>query len=261
VEFSKNNHIDIQQELDGYPLVNHGIKLTGGFKSSLIVYLIAKEIHENNAKGTITPLCTVVQGMSYQRIKAEEVIRWISKQFPSVEFKTMISNTQTNNYDVELELWTNNKNDINKVNDLSKLGFFPKGNEGKPEGFQHRLIDSVWSGDSARVSKEVEASFLLDDDEYHLTHRGFEEQEVQDYRAFTPFINLNSKDILDLYKEHDIQDSLLPLTYNCSTFKDSFDEPCGRCPECQERMWANNIVNPPAPNDTLEQALRDYPIG
>ena len=39
--------LNITQEIENFPIEVHGVKSTGGLKSALIIYLLAKEIQVN----------------------------------------------------------------------------------------------------------------------------------------------------------------------------------------------------------------------
>ena len=128
--------------------------------------------------------------------------------------------------------------------------------------FQHRLVDTVWTGESARASVEDVAVFLANVDEtYHLEDRGFDDEPVQDGRFFNPFINLTTLDIIKLYKEHGLEETLLPLTYSCDEWSNDYTKPCGVCSNCLEREWAITSVFPLEPHTTLESALANYNMG
>ncbi len=252
--------LDITQELDDFPISIHGVKTTGGLKSALVLYLLAREIQVSQYKQSIRPLVSVVEGKGYQLIKTEQIIKWVSNQFPDVEFLEPVRTIYANNYDIDTDSWTSKQHEVNPIDDLSRKAFFPQGHENTPKGFNQRLVDVVWTGDSARASEEEVESFNTDDS-YHLEARGFELEQVQDGRFFNPFINLTTLEIISLYKEHELGDSLLPLTYSCNVWQSDFQSPCGRCSNCLEREWAINNVYPPEPHSTLESALENYNIG
>lgn len=58
-----------------------------------------------------------------------------------------------------------------------------------------------------------------------------------DDKLYTPFINLNKKDIAEMYKTLGIVDTLFPVTNSCEGDMVNFNH-CGVCWWCQEREWA-----------------------
>lgn len=58
-----------------------------------------------------------------------------------------------------------------------------------------------------------------------------------DQRAYVPFVNLNKKDIADLYNACGVLDQLFPKTRSCET-QSHIGSHCGKCWWCEERLWA-----------------------
>lgn len=60
---------------------------------------------------------------------------------------------------------------------------------------------------------------------------------VLDERVYVPFVNLNKKDIANMYQELGIVDTLFVVTRSC---EDSIHvgAHCGRCFWCEDRKWA-----------------------
>jgi hypothetical protein len=52
-----------------------------------------------------------------------------------------------------------------------------------------------------------------------------------------PFINIDKKEIANMYKELNLLDSLFPITGSCESLQHPTGH-CGRCWWCQERSWA-----------------------
>ena len=52
-----------------------------------------------------------------------------------------------------------------------------------------------------------------------------------------PFVNLDKKQIADLYKQHNLLDSLFPLTNSCG-YHGPVNSHCETCWFCRERLWA-----------------------
>ena len=60
---------------------------------------------------------------------------------------------------------------------------------------------------------------------------------------YTPWSLIDKQGLGKLYKEHDLMESLFPLTYSCEYYSrdkmygDVGDKHCGKCWWCQEREW------------------------
>lgn len=58
-----------------------------------------------------------------------------------------------------------------------------------------------------------------------------------DNKMYHPFINLDKKDIKKLYDELNVLSEIFPLTRSCESTIE-FENHCGHCWWCEERMWA-----------------------
>lgn len=56
---------------------------------------------------------------------------------------------------------------------------------------------------------------------------------------YRPFLKIDKKAVVNLYKDRDIFDELFPLTYSCIG-KDMYPDVCGSCFWCKEREWATS---------------------
>lgn len=57
-----------------------------------------------------------------------------------------------------------------------------------------------------------------------------------DERLYVPFVNLNKKNISEMYRILDIEGTLFPKTRSCET--EEYIGHCGTCFWCSERLWA-----------------------
>jgi len=65
------------------------------------------------------------------------------------------------------------------------------------------------------------------------------EHESKNYEFYEikPFFDLNKQAISCLYKEHNLLETLFPLTRSCEA-QDLSTGHCGKCWWCEERFWA-----------------------
>jgi 7-cyano-7-deazaguanine synthase in queuosine biosynthesis len=60
-----------------------------------------------------------------------------------------------------------------------------------------------------------------------------------------PFINHDKKWIAEMYKKHNLMETLFPVTRSCEHQADQPNDPgfdhCGKCWWCKEREWAFNV--------------------
>lgn len=65
---------------------------------------------------------------------------------------------------------------------------------------------------------------------------------VYNKKIYHPFVNLNKKNIKDLYDELNVLEKLFPLTRSCESTLE-FDKHCQTCWWCEERFWAFGRYN------------------
>lgn len=59
-------------------------------------------------------------------------------------------------------------------------------------------------------------------------------------KIYTPFTNIHKRQIAQLYREHNLMESLFPLTHSCEHPKFLHPTQCGECWWCLEREWGFN---------------------
>jgi hypothetical protein len=78
-----------------------------------------------------------------------------------------------------------------------------------------------------------------------LTSGGLPQPEVKsDDRLYVPWVNLNKKDIADMYKELDLEKNLFPVTRSCENPGHPVTH-CNKCFWCAERKWAFGYLDHP----------------
>lgn len=73
--------------------------------------------------------------------------------------------------------------------------------------------------------------------------RDTKSQNPWKYTIYQPYINVDKKFVADVYKQHDLMETLYPLTSSCVGSEeetDYFSKPCGKCFWCKEKEWAFN---------------------
>lgn len=101
-------------------------------------------------------------------------------------------------------------------------------------------IDVLYSGSTANPPDEIAYSFAEANTEN-------DERDPKKLRSlwnynnklYSPFTNINKKDIAEIYKKHDLLESLFTYTRSCEKTEvlNYFDH-CGVCWWCEERKWA-----------------------
>jgi 7-cyano-7-deazaguanine synthase in queuosine biosynthesis len=108
--------------------------------------------------------------------------------------------------------------------------------------YQTNKIDRMYIGLTKNPPREVTDTFINTVTEG--LHRSPTEIRniVYELNKFRPFTNLDKKNIAEIYAEHNLLDSLFPLTRSCEWWPESnWPDPglghCGKCWWCEERQW------------------------
>lgn len=205
------------------------INMSGGADSSMLAYLIAKQIKEND-------LALIIQPITWERF------------YPSNSPK---------NWNLRYAA-----NAIEKIKELLEFNPFEKQYIYKPVK-KHKLED--WD-EIIEDMKDIESIIFnhLNCDWFfygttcnppleEMKKIGFDigRQEERDqnadksgFKQTNPFCDINKKDLRDLYIKHDVLKSLFPITRSCegsAEWTDDFTKDCGGCWWCYERWWAFGV--------------------
>lgn len=192
---------------DNLPNVKHvGIKMSGGVDSSLVAYLLAKHVVENNLEIKLHPIIIVEMLSPFQSLFALPVIKFIENQTGFVfetpyQFECAVDENKTEKMRyIESQLLSK---DLELI--VAGTSQHPKSGFNEPGGPDESRV-----GDFAEIWDKI----------------------------YIPFINKDKKELAELYKEHNLTDSLFPITRSCVEVTSNFDKHCGECWWCKERLWA-----------------------
>lgn len=206
-----------------------GIWMSGGADSSLLCYLLAKEIKIKNLSIKIQPLTVQKRPNIFESVPVK------NKIIQLLEAETIFNEHVI--YHAPTAGWDTN----------DYLAMFAKMNR---ENIRQNMFQALFSGITTNPPRQVQKNFqwgILEDVESkrgsHLikdTVRYFTETEKNieyEFLEYKPFFNITKKNIANLYKEHDLLDSLFPLTRSCED-RNYLQGHCGKCWWCEERLWA-----------------------
>lgn len=178
-----------------------GILVSGGIDSSLLLYLLCKEIADNNLPMSIYAFSMKVPNR-FQKNITQNIINYISEK----THVTVTYNSQMRKYLI--------RNGVKTILDVYSL-------------------DYVFTGCNKVVYDEFTPTRIIRDDTPPV--RG----EPLNSSHLRPFINLDKREIIGLYVQENITD-LLPLTISCGiaeTHPPEIQE-CLECYFCMEKRWA-----------------------
>jgi tRNA(Ile)-lysidine synthase TilS/MesJ len=206
-----------------------GIWMSGGADSSLLCYLLAKEIKTQNIPIKIQPLTVQKRPNIFESIPVKnKIIELLDAE--NIFSEHIVYHAPATGWDTK-----------------DYLSMFAKMNR---ENIRQDLFQALFSGITTNPPREVQENFqwgILEDVELkrgsHLvkdTVRYFIESENSveyEFLEYKPFFNITKKHIAELYQEHGLLDSLFSLTRSCED-RNFLQGHCGKCWWCEERLWA-----------------------
>ncbi len=198
-----------------------GIYMSGGADSTLLYYMLAKQIVDQGLNTKII-VATVRRPRPWNPAYAERVFNHINKK---LDFRrgTLLKYYPEIGTE-ELDEYANGSY-FHDVNDIL---------------FNEKHIMCLYSGITANPPPgEIEVST---EPKREVTEEPKPTYFGKPHRAFrNPFINIDKKWVAKQYAHFDITDDVFPLTRSCEgTDAESYNylKHCGTCWWCQERMWA-----------------------
>jgi hypothetical protein len=181
--------------------------MSGGADSSLLAYLLTKHIRETNLDINLFPIIIIEEDAPFQKIFAEKVINFIEQQ---LDFK-FSSPVIFDHYSKTDKIQRMRQIEIDLLNTF--LEYIVSGTTQYPkQGF-----DAAGGPDENRKGKFP---------------------ELWEEKIYTPFVNKDKKELARIYQQHNLTDTLFPLTRSCVAITNKFDTHCGKCWWCKERIWA-----------------------
>ena len=109
--------------------------------------------------------------------------------------------------------------------------------------YEQQSIKSMLYGDNANPPADCGIENF---EKFEMFNENFRSplytRSVQVYPGqFCPLTNLNKQDIVKIYCEQEIIDTVFPLTKSCGS--DYGSNPCGTCWFCEERSWGLAVLN------------------
>ena len=205
---------------------NIGYMVSGGLDSALGLFLLAKELKENNLKININPI-TYILDPEYKPSQEN----YLKNVIPEVR--------KLSGYDFILDpqLVFLSKDDSRPVKKDEKMR---RTNE---KFIATRHLSALYISDTLNPPEEVRSLWDNDDNRSSWRDAALPSVEIHGTIAFVkPIVKLTKHDVIKLYKELDLLDSLASLTISCDETINGIEFhnrsfPCGECWWCRERRW------------------------
>ena len=203
-----------------------GLWLSGGADSSMLAFLLAKTIKDHNLNIKIMPMCFKRNIKPWNLSVATNVIENIEKILDIKKGDIFLNlnccyfgESGSDNFSIKME----------KHITMLKMS---------------KLITIVYSGLTKNpdlTEEDLLTERVLTRDNPEELFKDKDKRYIEEKIISNPFMFQNKLLISDLYKKHDLIESLLPYTRSCESFiknTNFFKESCGKCWWCKERKWA-----------------------
>lgn len=201
-----------------------GIWLSGGADSSILCYLLAKHIKENSLNYKIQPVAILKRKGDTCHL---DVLNFIKQELNCDElFLDIIVHSPETKQEYD-ESFSNVRN--SHIKD-GKYNYIYSGINQSPDSEAYtngwNIAPEVQNIRGSMVNKlKILCGVIeLDNIDY----------EFGDIR---PFMMIDKKEIADIYKQHNLLDTLFPLTNSCGGHSPA-NTHCEKCWNCRERLWA-----------------------
>lgn len=232
------------------------VDLTGGFKSGLLLYLIAKEINDKGLDAIIVPCVTrrinTVNEQECDRpdstIITSRIIDHIKSKFPSVKFyNSIVANVDfwwyTNSYNKDRNIYNvTEKSLLNTCfNFATKPNFFEELNPGQ-RVIVRNDVPKVINYNAYVTNRTVEPPEYLKHTQKHypnaveisIPNGKMFEFYSGEAMSILPFYNIGKTELVKLAKDLNILDDLETITYTCEQSTVDITPSCGKCFNCIE---------------------------
>jgi hypothetical protein len=225
----ESKYADIYVPLKG-PI---GLYISGGADSALLAYLLAKTIKEYNLNIKILPISFKRDDKPWNLWTAANVIEKIENILNLEKGQIFLSHNfcDFGNYR-EKEIHSNKiKKHITLLKENKLITLVYNGLTHNPDPLPKELQNE------RETSRDVTLQDFIIEKTVNAEHYGYFEENI----ISNPFLFLDKSFIANLYKKHNLLESLLPYTRSCEGFAKStnfFKTSCKRCWWCKERNWA-----------------------
>lgn len=229
-------------QLDGYPdfvlyvdkkYKKVGMKMSGGFDSSLVAYALCKYVVDTRPDIKIIPITTNQIGKPYQLQFAKSVVNFLKNEFGDI-FESHQTNTSP-------EFSTYGSTQKNLVDELYKNGVIQCHLNGITKNPPEKAVPNAPRKERS-TNKMLPYEHLYD--YKNQTHLWQSSQEIQENvfggMSYQPLLNIDKKGVWQLYKYFGITETLFPLTRTCEAVTEDFSKHCGECWWCKERAWGTD---------------------
>ena len=239
-------------DLFNFPIKQVILSLSGGLDSASLFYLICTHF----PKIEIIPMCGRDIHNPKDALAVEKIVDWMRVEFPNV----LIKDTHLINFDDRDEsFYPKCRIEIKRRPEFAKFGEGPDEHSGACKVSKILQIDEM-AYDMQRKypgALRTDAQSSNPPIEVMKQHKIFYNQaeRIRDpgegkmikkgWAIYHPYINVDKKLVADIYKTHNLMNTLFPLTRSCvgrEEETDNYTKECHKCFWCYEKRWAFDLT-------------------
>lgn len=219
------------------------LSLSGGLDSAAFMYLICT----NFSQIEIAPYTAADVSFPADKEAAVAVATWMSKHFPSNRIQDLHIE-EIDQYNLskagykQMDWYRENRTDLENIPDsgVSKLIQINVLNK-KIRNLHNGAINC-----NAMTANPPESLMKSRGFDHLAERRRHQGQELNQFHnnLYRPFINVDKRFVADVYRKHNLLETLFPLTKSCigtAEKTNNHTQECGECFWCYEKNWAFEI--------------------
>jgi hypothetical protein len=208
-----------------------GIGMSGGMDSSILLWMLAKHITDNDLDITIYVWTCIHEEKPWQHIHAKKAIKFVKEEFPDVKFGQ------------------------HKIRTTSALDYIDNGRLCSWALVEEENITALFNGVTVNPPNEIGESIWRKRWERRATNRDWDKRQfwiderseayvmatTPPHTEYLPFVHSDKRIVLAFYKKYGLLASLGALTRSCEGWIEDtnyFTEECKGCWWCIEKEWA-----------------------
>ena len=237
------------------------ISLSGGLDSASLFYLVSKLYPQIR----IIPITCRDLNAPLDADAAEEIVKWMRNEFPNnpiddiqiFDFNDVTEDFVTfEEVDKVIEQYPQyhgmRRAQVSKIIQVDTIAWNAmKKHPGavRLDGMTRNPPNNEMSAKHFYAMAERRRDENMPSVEEYRT--GYKEKHLYIYQAY---INVNKKFVAGVFQEHNLMETLFPMTRSCvgtARKTDNFKHVCNNCFWCAEKAWAFDLPNPIIPKDIL----------
>jgi len=219
------------------------LSLSGGIDSAAICYLL----HLYLPSIKIIPFCARDVNATLDYIAATKIVDWMREEFPHSNLEDIVSfdfDDRDESFYPECRKEIASNPNFSRLNECQVSKILQLDKMTKKLFLMYPGVmkcDGMTSNPPIKVMKRNKTFYNRAE-----RRRDPVSSIIPQFRnnCYSPFINVNKKFVADIYKKHNLMNSLYPLCRSCTGREDvtnTYTKECHNCFWCYEKKWAFDL--------------------